>query len=29
MMQHVVHGFGPVWDEASQVLVLGSMPSPK
>ncbi|MFC0125697.1 DNA-deoxyinosine glycosylase [Bifidobacterium apri] len=29
MMEHVIHGFGPVWDAASQVLVLGSMPSPK
>lgn len=28
-MTHVEHGFGPVWDDKSQVLVLGSMPSPK
>ncbi|MFT8704334.1 uracil-DNA glycosylase family protein [Bifidobacterium aquikefiricola] len=27
--EHVEHGFGPVWDEASQILMLGSMPSPK
>ncbi|PLS30003.1 DNA-deoxyinosine glycosylase [Bifidobacterium margollesii] len=27
--EHVTHGFGPVWDHASRVLVLGSMPSPK
>lgn len=27
--QHVEHGFGPVWDATSRVLVLGSMPSPK
>ena len=26
---HVEHGFGPVWDAGSRVLVLGSMPSPK
>ena len=26
-MQHVTHGFGPVWDSRSQVLILGSMPS--
>lgn len=26
---HVEHGFGPVWDASSRVLVLGSMPSPK
>ncbi|WP_223849826.1 uracil-DNA glycosylase family protein [Bifidobacterium vespertilionis] len=28
-MRHVEHEFGPVWDGHSQVLVLGSMPSPK
>lgn len=28
-MTHVEHGFGPVWDAHSRVLVLGSMPSPK
>ena len=28
MVQHVIHGFGPVWDSSSTVLVLGSMPSP-
>lgn len=27
--QHVEHGFGPVWDARSRMLVLGSMPSPK
>ncbi|MFT8358429.1 uracil-DNA glycosylase family protein [Bifidobacterium aquikefiri] len=27
--EHVEHGFGPVWDEESQLLILGSMPSPK
>ncbi|MCI1868111.1 DNA-deoxyinosine glycosylase [Bifidobacterium crudilactis] len=26
---HVEHGFGPVWDTESRVLLLGSMPSPK
>ena len=25
---HVTHGFGPVWDEQSRVLILGSIPSP-
>ncbi|WP_125980614.1 DNA-deoxyinosine glycosylase [Bifidobacterium goeldii] len=29
MMTHVEHGFGPVWDATSRVLILGSMPSPK
>ena len=28
-LEHVEHGFGPVWDASSRVLVLGSMPSPK
>ncbi|MBT1172321.1 DNA-deoxyinosine glycosylase [Bifidobacterium sp. MA2] len=28
-LTHVEHGFGPVWDAHSRVLVLGSMPSPK
>ncbi|MBW3080882.1 DNA-deoxyinosine glycosylase [Bifidobacterium saguinibicoloris] len=28
-LTHVEHGFGPVWDAKSRVLVLGSMPSPK
>lgn len=27
--QHVVHGFGPVFDRNSKVLILGSMPSVK
>lgn len=26
---HVEHEFGPVWNENSRILVLGSMPSPK
>ena len=25
---HVTHGFGPVWNDRSRVLILGSMPSP-
>ena len=25
---HVKHGFGPVWDDRSRVLILGSIPSP-
>ena len=25
---HVTHGFGPVWDDRSRVLILGSIPSP-
>ena len=29
MTEHVEHGFGPVWDAESRVLVLGSVPSPK
>ena len=29
MSEHVEHGFGPVWDGESRVLILGSMPSPK
>lgn len=29
MSEHVEHGFGPVWDVESRVLILGSMPSPK
>ncbi|MCI1635509.1 DNA-deoxyinosine glycosylase [Bifidobacterium sp.] len=28
-LEHVEHGFGPVWDAHSRVLLLGSMPSPK
>ncbi|WP_055426977.1 DNA-deoxyinosine glycosylase [Bifidobacterium aesculapii] len=28
-VKHVEHGFGPVWNMTSRVLVLGSMPSPK
>ena len=27
-MEHIVHAFGPVYDEHSRVLVLGIMPSP-
>ena len=27
--EHVVHGFAPVWDERSRVLVLGTLPSVK
>ena len=27
--QRVVHGFEPVWNEQSRVLILGTMPSPK
>lgn len=26
-MQHVTHGFGPVYDHSSRILILGSMPS--
>lgn len=26
---HVEHGFGPVWNSESRILILGSMPSPK
>lgn len=29
MSEHVEHGFGPVWDSESRILILGSMPSPK
>ena len=29
IQMHVEHGFGPVWNAKSRVLVLGSMPSPK
>ena len=25
---HVTHGFGPVWDDRSRALILGSIPSP-
>lgn len=28
-MEHILHPFGPVFDEHSRVLVLGTMPSPK
>ncbi len=28
-MQHLTHGFGPVYDERSRVLILGSFPSVK
>ena len=27
--QHIVHPFGPLYNEQSRVLILGSMPSPK
>ena len=27
--EHIVHGFAPVWDERSRVLVLGTLPSVK
>lgn len=29
VMTHVEHGFGPVWDGSSKVLILGTMPSTK
>ena len=29
IQMHVEHGFGPVWNAESHMLVLGSMPSPK
>ena len=29
MSEHVEHGFGPVWDSESRILILGSMPSSK
>ena len=28
-LQHIEHGIPPVFDERSEVLVLGTMPSPK
>lgn len=28
-LEHIVHGFAPVWDERSRVLVLGTLPSVK
>jgi hypoxanthine-DNA glycosylase len=28
-LMHVEHGFGPVWNASSRVMLLGSMPSPK
>ena len=28
-MEHILHPFGPVFDEHSRVLVLGTLPSPK
>ncbi|MBT1174630.1 DNA-deoxyinosine glycosylase [Bifidobacterium sp. LC6] len=28
-LTHVEHGFGPVWNSESRILILGSMPSPK
>lgn len=28
-LEHVHHGFGPVWDASSRILVLGTMPSPR
>ena len=27
--EHVVHGFGPLYDSESRILMLGSIPSPK
>ena len=29
MLQHVEHGFGPVYDKESCILILGSFPSVK
>lgn len=29
MTEHITHGFGPVFDGESRVLILGTMPSPK